>query len=167
MNLGSQWKCLQMQEASIVKQVIFVKLLALWHKVWETHSYLSLPIIKPRVAHNQIAHIDFGKPAHSYSDTIQGFHRFLLDQLSSEGNSFPHNPLIVPLENISPSMIAAPITQLLGLDAKTNIYCSSCKGRRQKENMTHVIDLIFPKSVCLHSLRSIRIDNLSWHSKGY
>ncbi|KAH8117576.1 ubiquitin carboxyl-terminal hydrolase-domain-containing protein [Phellopilus nigrolimitatus] len=97
-------------------------------------------------AHNQIAHIDFGKPIHSYSDTIQGFHRFLLDQLSSEGNNFPRNPLIVPSQNAAPSMIAAPVTQLLGLDAKTNIYCSSCKGRRQKENMTHVVDLIFPKS---------------------
>ncbi|KAI5119085.1 hypothetical protein M0805_004858 [Coniferiporia weirii] len=97
-------------------------------------------------AHNQIAYIDFGKPAHSYSDTIQGFHRFLLDQLSSEGNNFPNNPLIVPAENVSPSMIAAPVTQLLGLDAKTNIYCNSCKGRRQKEGMTHVVDLIFPKA---------------------
>lgn len=99
------------------------------------------------IAFNQISYIDFGKPAHSYSDTIQGFHRFLLDQLSSEGNNFPQNPHIVPSENTTPSMIAAPVTQLLGIDAKTNIYCSSCKGRRQKESMTHVTDMIFPKHV--------------------
>lgn len=91
--------------------------------------------------------MDFGKPANSYSDTIQGFHRFLLDQLSSEGNNFPFNPLIVPTQNAAPSMIAAPITQLLGLDAKTNIYCNTCKGRRQKEGMTHVVDLIYTKPV--------------------
>ncbi|THH06212.1 hypothetical protein EW145_g4234 [Phellinidium pouzarii] len=106
-------------------------------------------------AHNQIAYIDFGRPAHSYSDTIQGFHRFLLDQLSSEGNNFPHNPLIVPAQNATPSMIAAPVTQLLGLDTKTNIYCSSCKGRRQKEGMTHVVDLIFPKSAATSSTSSL------------
>ncbi|KAL5528994.1 hypothetical protein ACEPAG_4968 [Sanghuangporus baumii] len=97
-------------------------------------------------AYNQISYIDYGRPAHNYSDTIQGFHRFLLDQLSSEGNNFPQNPLIVPSENTTPSMIAAPVTQLLGLDAKTNIYCTSCKGRRQKEGMAHVTDLMFPKS---------------------
>ena len=99
------------------------------------------------IAYNQISYIDYGKPAHTYSDTIQGFHRFLLEQLSSEGNNFPQNPLIVPSENTTPSMIAAPITQLLGLDVKTNIYCANCKGRRQKENMPHVTDLVFPKSV--------------------
>ncbi|EJD06087.1 uncharacterized protein FOMMEDRAFT_78690 [Fomitiporia mediterranea MF3/22] len=96
-------------------------------------------------AFNQISYIDYGKPAHTYSDTIQGFHRFLLDQLSSEGNNFPHNPLIIPSENTNPSMIAAPVTQLLGLDTKTNIYCTSCKRKRQKEGMAHVTDMIFPR----------------------
>lgn len=78
---------------------------------------------------------------------IQSFHRFLLDQLSSEGNNFPHNPIIVPSANAAPSLVAAPITQLLGLDAKQFIVCRTCKTKRQKESMAHILDLAYPKAV--------------------
>lgn len=96
---------------------------------------------------------------------IQTFHRFLIDHLSSEGNSFPHNPLVfqhLPSHsdytafqadthpNINPSFspAAAPVTQLLGIDAKNIIVCLSCKAVREKENMTHVVDMIYPRKVC-------------------
>ncbi|KAH9934990.1 uncharacterized protein B0H18DRAFT_979313 [Fomitopsis serialis] len=67
---------------------------------------------------NAIELIDFGRETTelSYAHMIQSFHRFLVDHLSSEGNSFPHNPVLNP----SPSM--------------------------EKENMTHVIDMIYPGS---------------------
>ena len=97
---------------------------------------------------NQLTYVDYGKPAHTYSDSIQGFHRFLLDRMSSEGNIFPHNPRIVPSSGEESSMNAAPITQLVGLDAKTSIYCTACKAKRTKEGMIHVVDLNFPKDVC-------------------
>jgi hypothetical protein len=81
---------------------------------------------------------------------IQSFHRFLIDHLSSEGNAFPHNPILLKspfyqLDSMSPA--PAPITQLLGIDAKNVITCSSCRAVREKENMTHIIDMIYPRKV--------------------
>ena len=54
---------------------------------------------------------------------IQSFHHFLIDHLSSEGNSFPHNPLI----------FQHPLAYY--------------KAVREKENMTHVVDIIYPRKV--------------------
>ena len=65
---------------------------------------------------------------------IRECHRFLIDHLSSEGNSFPHNPTLLP--NAGPagllSPAPAPITQLLGIDAKNIIVCASCHAVREK-----------------------------------
>ncbi|KAJ6546999.1 ubiquitin carboxyl-terminal hydrolase-domain-containing protein [Mycena capillaripes] len=101
---------------------------------------------------NAIELIDYGREPTEvdYALMIQSFHRFLLDHLSSEGNSFPHNPLI--LKNPSSIQaallpVAAPVTQLLGIDAKNLIICMNCKAVREKENMTHVIDLTYPRPV--------------------
>jgi Ubiquitin carboxyl-terminal hydrolase len=87
-----------------------------------------------------------------YAHIIQSFHRFLVDHLSSEGNAFPHNPILV--KNVSPSFhfqphspVAAPVTQLLGIDAKNVITCMNCKAVREKENMTHIVDMIYPRKV--------------------
>lgn len=101
---------------------------------------------------NAIELIDFGRETSelNYAHMIQSFHRFLVDHLSSEGNSFPHNPILVPTASTFPNSISpapAPITQLLGIDAKNVITCLSCKAIREKENMTHVIDMIYPRKV--------------------
>ncbi|KAI9568994.1 PAB-dependent poly-A-specific ribonuclease subunit PAN2 [Boletus coccyginus] len=115
-------------------------------------------------AQNQLELIDYGREPTEvdYAHMIQSFHRFLVDHLSSEGNSFPHNPLIFqhppshttstafradthPNTNTSFSPAAAPVTQLLGIDAKNIIVCMSCKAVREKENMTHVVDMIYPR----------------------
>ncbi|KAN0075425.1 Ubiquitin carboxyl-terminal hydrolase domain containing protein [Tylopilus felleus] len=112
-------------------------------------------------AQNQLELIDYGREPTEvdYAHMIQTFHRFLVDHLSSEGNSFPHNPLIFkhppspttfqadthPNTNASFSPAAAPVTQLLGIDAKNIIVCMSCKAVREKENMTHVVDIIYPR----------------------
>lgn len=101
---------------------------------------------------NAIELIDFGRETAelTYGHMIQSFHRFLVDHLSSEGNSFPHNPVLIPTPSMSPSHISpapAPITQLLGIDAKNVITCLSCRAVREKENMTHVIDMIYPRKV--------------------
>lgn len=52
-----------------------------------------------------------------------------------------------PNEN-SQTLAAAPITQLLGIDGKNIITCSSCAAVREKENMTHIVDLAYPRKVC-------------------
>ncbi|KAJ6525112.1 ubiquitin carboxyl-terminal hydrolase-domain-containing protein [Mycena sp. CBHHK59/15] len=101
---------------------------------------------------NAIELIDYGREPTEvdYALMIQSFHRFLLDHLSSEGNTFPHNPLILknPLLKYSALLpAAAPVTQLLGIDAKNLITCMNCKAVREKENMTHIIDLTYPRQV--------------------
>ncbi|KAG1748914.1 PAB-dependent poly-A-specific ribonuclease subunit PAN2 [Suillus paluster] len=98
---------------------------------------------------NQIELIDYGREPTEvdYAHMIQSFHRFLVDHLSLEGNAFPHNPRLIhqPFQEDTHSPAAAPITQLLGLDAKNVITCMSCKAVREKENMTHVVDMVYPR----------------------
>ncbi|KAJ7168294.1 ubiquitin carboxyl-terminal hydrolase-domain-containing protein [Mycena crocata] len=101
---------------------------------------------------NAIELIDYGRDSTEvdYALMIQSFHRFLLDHLSSEGNTFPHNPLILKNQSFTPMSllpVAAPATQLLGIDAKNLITCMNCKAVREKENMTHVIDLTYPRPI--------------------
>lgn len=100
---------------------------------------------------NQIELIDYGREPTEvdYAHMIQSFHRFLVDHLSIEGNSFPHNPRLIhqAFQEDTHSPAAAPITQLLGIDAKNIITCMSCKAVREKENMTHVIDMVYPRRV--------------------
>jgi PAB-dependent poly(A)-specific ribonuclease subunit 2 len=122
-----------------------------WHNVgftWEPPHHI--PDIY--LASNAIELIDYGREPTEvdYALMIQSFHRFLLDHLSSEGNSFPHNPLVLKIPSlIQPALlpVAAPVTQLLGIDAKNLITCMNCKAVREKENMTHVIDLTYPRPV--------------------
>lgn len=107
------------------------------------------------LASNAIGLIDYGRgPTEvDYAHMIQTFHRFLIDHLSSEGNTFPHNPLLLKSslsKYDSYTAAAAPITQLLGIDAKNVITCMSCKAVREKENMTHMVDLTYPRQVRTH-----------------
>ncbi len=93
--------------------------------------------------------MDYGRESadHNYGHMIQAFHRFLVDTLSLEGNTYPYNPwLIPPPPNVS-YPAAAPITQVLGVDAKNVIICTNCQAVREKENMMHVIDMIYPRKV--------------------
>jgi hypothetical protein len=100
---------------------------------------------------NQIELIDYGRESTEvdYAHMIQSFHRFFVDHLSIEGNAFPHNPRLIHqvFQEDTHSPAAAPITQLLGIDAKTIITCMSCKAVREKENMTHVVDMVYPRRV--------------------
>lgn len=101
---------------------------------------------------NAIELIDFGRENSEvdYAQKIQIFHRFLIDHLSSEGNFFPHNPILLRQNGANAgdhNLAPAPITQLIGVDAKNVIVCSSCKAVRVKENMTHVVDLIYSRKV--------------------
>ncbi|KAJ2931328.1 hypothetical protein H1R20_g5655, partial [Candolleomyces eurysporus] len=102
---------------------------------------------------NAIELVDYGRENAEvdYAQKIQTFHRFLIDHLTSEGNSFPNNPRIVDRngEDNQEPLAAAPITQLLGVDAKNVIVCQNCKAVREKENMTHIIDLSYPRKVSL------------------
>jgi PAB-dependent poly(A)-specific ribonuclease subunit 2 len=83
-----------------------------------------------------------------YVYTIQTFHRFLLDRFSEEGNSFPLNPILTNRPGFEASQsnpAAAPITQLLGINAKTVIECGGCGFRREKESMGHLVECQYGK----------------------
>lgn len=77
---------------------------------------------------------------------IQSFHRFLLDHLSLEGNLPPYNPHIISQENYR-APAASPITQVLGIVAKNVITCLNCHAVKDNENMTHIVDLLYPRKV--------------------
>lgn len=85
-----------------------------------------------------------------YASMIQQLNRFILEEFSVEGNTFPHNPYLIPSGDDSRSITfaAAPITQLLGVDAKTVTICTNCGFKRVKDLMSHVVDLIYPRKVC-------------------
>ncbi|KAF9483877.1 hypothetical protein BDN70DRAFT_873274 [Pholiota conissans] len=99
-------------------------------------------------ASNAIEIIDYGReaPNADHAQKIQTFHRFLVDHLNSEGNFFPHNPTLLPhIQN--PTLAPSPITQLLGINGKNLTTCSVCKGVREKPNLMHVVDLVYPKKL--------------------
>ncbi|KIL69643.1 hypothetical protein M378DRAFT_184057 [Amanita muscaria Koide BX008] len=80
----------------------------------------------------------------NYSQKIQTFHRFLIEHLSQEWNASPHNPIIYRSDDDSGPR-AAPITQLLGIGGKNVVTCLECTATREKETMTHVLDLAYPR----------------------
>ena len=102
-------------------------------------------------ASNMIELIDYGRQQSEtdYSNMVQLCHRFLIDHFSSEGNSFPNNPVLLrrasTLSGSPPA--ASPITQLMGINTTNTTICLNCKAVRQKENMIHVVDMIYPLTV--------------------
>ncbi|KAG6818206.1 hypothetical protein H0H87_000111 [Tephrocybe sp. NHM501043] len=102
-------------------------------------------------ASNSINIIDYGRDGVEvdYVTKIAAFHRFLIELLSSEGNNFPNNPALLKKQVIptTPRALSSPITQLLGMDAKNIVTCASCGAVREKDNMTHIVDLSYPRKL--------------------
>lgn len=79
-----------------------------------------------------------------YAQIIQSFHRFFVDHLVAEGDMTPSNPVIVPdLSSYTPP----PLTQLVGISAKTDTTCLSCRATRSKHNTTHILNMVYPRPV--------------------
>jgi PAB-dependent poly(A)-specific ribonuclease subunit 2 len=78
---------------------------------------------------------------------IQSFHRFLVDNLATEGDNQPYNPPLLPQSESANASPPSPITQLFGVNTKNLMACMSCKTVREKENLTHVIDILYPRKV--------------------
>ena len=56
----------------------------------------------------------------------------------------PSNPVIVPdLSSYPPP----PLTQLVGISAKTDTTCLSCRATRSKYNTTHILNMVYPRAV--------------------
>lgn len=145
-----------MLEERIANRAISAKQLELLHKVsafFNLVSCMELRLISRVAASNAIELVDYGRESAdaNYANKIQLFHRFLIDHLITEGNIFPHNPLLVKNSSVYTanhrSLAASPVTQILGIDGKNVVTCSNCDAKREKENMTHVIDLVYPRKV--------------------
>ncbi|KAF8479133.1 PAB-dependent poly-A-specific ribonuclease subunit PAN2 [Russula ochroleuca] len=98
---------------------------------------------------NAIELIDYGVDLAemNYARMIQMFHRFLLDHLAVEEESYSDNPPLLPPDPSFPQYTATspPITQLLGMFSRNTSICTYCKVMREKEQVTFVIDLIYSR----------------------
>lgn len=106
---------------------------------------------------NAIDLVDYGREPTEldYAHMIQSFQRFLFEHLIFEGNDPSANPIIVKgssYELNQPQPPPAPIAQLIGIDAKNVVTCLHCGATRSKDNMTHIVDLIYPRTVRVPSL---------------
>jgi hypothetical protein len=115
-----------------------------------------LHLLKPSLAAvNAIEIIDYGVDLAetNYARVIQLFHRFLLDHLAVEEESYTDNPSLLLPDPSFPQRTATspPITQLLGMYSRNISICTYCKGMREKEQVTFVIDLIYSRKVDLGS----------------
>jgi PAB-dependent poly(A)-specific ribonuclease subunit 2 len=100
---------------------------------------------------NAIELIDYGGDLAetNYARMIQMFHRFLVDHLVVEEESYPNNLSLLPPDTSFPQRTATspPITQLLGIYSRNTFTCTYCKTVREKEQVTFVTDLIYPRKV--------------------
>lgn len=101
---------------------------------------------------NAIDLVDYGREPTEldYAHMIQSFQRFLFEHLIFEGNDPSSNLIIVKgssYEHNQPNPPPAPITQLVGIDAKNAVTCLHCGATRSKDNMIHIVDLIYPRTV--------------------
>ncbi|KAI0293442.1 PAB-dependent poly-A-specific ribonuclease subunit PAN2 [Russula brevipes] len=98
---------------------------------------------------NAIELIDYGGDLAetNYARMIQMFHRFLVDHLVVEEESYPNNLSLLPPDTPFPQRTATspPITQLLGMYSRNTFTCTYCKTVREKEQVTFVTDLIYPR----------------------
>ncbi len=105
------------------------------------------------LAVNAIELIDYGVDLAetNYARTIQMFHRFLLDNLAVEEESYPNNPSLLPPDPSFPQRTAAspPITQLLGMYSRNASICTYCNVTKEKDQVTFVVDLIYSRKVVL------------------
>lgn len=72
--------------------------------------------------------------------------------MSAEANFYPHNPSLFGV-NTPTHVNPSPITQLLGIDGKTLVTCTVCKGVRENPHIAHMVDLVYPKHVANENVK--------------
>ncbi|CAL1703566.1 unnamed protein product [Somion occarium] len=104
-------------------------------------------------ASNLIELIDYGRESAdlNHAHMIQSCHRFLVDHLSLEGNAYPHNPPLLQQYGDSQQPAPSPIAQLVGITARNTVTCTSCHTTREKDQMMHVIDLVYPRKAATNN----------------
>lgn len=82
-----------------------------------------------------------------YVSMIQLFNRFMIDHIVPEASS-PSNPLLLqPQRPAEIGPASSPITQLLGIESTSTSTCGSCGSTKDKQGLSHIIDLIYPRQV--------------------
>lgn len=114
------------------------------------------------VAATALGLIDFssesGAAPQEYATMIQQFNRFLMEEMTMEGNMSP-NPSILPGSIVGGTVSPpSPITQLFGIQSKTVISCSNCGSTTDRTSLTHVVDLVYPRRVS--HVSSVRLHEL-------
>ncbi|KAG8932918.1 poly(A)-specific ribonuclease [Tulasnella sp. 418] len=96
-----------------------------------------------------------------YATMIQQFNRFLLEEMATEGDTSPSNPLVVsPSLRTAPEPIPSPVTQLFGFESKETITCGHCGAKKEKESTTRLIDLIYPRKDQIIAQPALRFTDL-------
>ena len=118
------------------------------HSAFARSLLASVSYLRSPTGKGFIELVDYGRmPAGiDYAQIIQSFHRFFVDQLILEGDMAPSNPVIIPDLNTYPP---SPLTQLVGISAKTDTTCLSCGDTRSKHSITHILDMVYPRPVSL------------------
>ena len=147
-----------MRKGQTVSRVISVRPSVFSHSVSSCLDQVVHILKVSLAAVNAIELIDYGVDLAetNYARMIQMFHRFLLDHLAVEEESYSDNPSLLPPDPSFPQRTAMspPITQLLGMYSRNASICTYCKVMREKEQVTFVIDLIYSRKVDLepHSI---------------
>ncbi|SRR6266404_4497129 len=146
-----------MRKGKIVSRATFVRQLEFLLSVGPASTLSCIFLRLFLTAVNAIELIDYGGDLAQidYAHMIQMFHRFLLDNLAIE-DVYQDNPTLLPPDPSFPQSTAdsPPITQLFGMRCRTAISCTYCKTTKEKEQVTFVVDLIYPRKVS-HALRSV------------
>jgi len=95
------------------------------------------------LATNATELVDYGRQGADvdYSRIIQGFHRFLVDLMALESGIHGN----IKFDSTSHNSLMTPVTQLMGLELSTVTKCFNCKAVREKTNVLHVVDMVYPR----------------------
>ena len=55
------------------------------------------------------------------------------------------------MATIPPNSMPPPVTQLLGINSKSVMVCSNCKRSKERPDTAHIVDMVYPRRVCLEN----------------
>lgn len=85
----------------------------------------------------------------SYSSLIQTFNQFLLDQMAVEADAKPQLNPNLRKSDAQDSSLPSTISQLFGMHTHTKTSCPACGHQTIRDSIKHVLDLVYPRKVCL------------------
>lgn len=78
---------------------------------------------------------------------IQLFNRFVIDHIVPEASS-SSNPLLLQTQRpVIHAPVPSPVTQLLGIECTSTSTCGSCGSTKDKQGISHIIDMVYPRQV--------------------